>query len=79
MTYIDVSYYVFSYQVLDLLLVKQEIDLDKEVIIYLDSDYAMSKLYELLFDSKNKVGTKVKNNISLMGNYPELMKKTFLS
>ena len=79
LTYIDVSYYVFSYQVLDLLLVKQEIDLDKEVIIYLDSDYAMSKLYELLFDSKNKVGTKVKNNISLMGNYPELMKKTFLS
>ena len=61
-------------------LIKQELDLKKEVVIYIGNDYEMSLVYDLLFGSKkDKLANDIKDKISLMGNYPDLLQKTFLN
>ncbi len=79
LNYIDVEYYVFAYEMINLILIKQEIDLKKEVFLYLGSAYEISSIYDYLRGSKaTDLAKKLYNELNLMGDYPELMKKTFL-
>ena len=79
LNYIDVEYYVFAYEMINLILIKQEIDLKKEVFLYLGSAYEISSIYDYLRGSKaTDLAKKLYNELNLMGDYPEIMKKTFL-
>ena len=80
LNYIDVNYYVFTVEMLNFPLIKQELDLKKKVVIYIGNDYEMSLVYDLLLGSKkDKLANYIKDKISLMGNYPDLLQKTFLN
>ena len=79
LNYIDVEYYVFAYEMINLILIKQEIDLKKDVYLYLGSAYEISSIYDYLRGNKaTDLAKKLYNELNLMGDYPELMKKTFL-
>ena len=79
LNYIDVEYYVFAYEMINLILIKQEIDLKKEVFLYLGSAYEISSIYDYLRgDKATDLAKELYNELNLMGDYPELMKKTFL-
>ncbi len=79
LNYIDVEYYVFAYEMINLILIKQEVNLNKEVFLYLGSAYEMSSIFDYLRGSKaTDLAKELYNKLNLIGDYPDIMKKTFL-
>ncbi len=79
LNYIDVDYYIFTVDTLNIPLMKQQIDLGKDVLIYLQDDYGLSLVYDVFFgDKKTSVTSDMAKKIYLIGNYPEVFKKMFL-
>lgn len=79
LNYIDVDYYVFIYEMINLILIKQEIDLKKEVYLYLGTAYEMSSVFDYLRGSKaTELAKELYDKLNLIGDYPDIMKKTFL-
>lgn len=79
LNYIDVDYYVFTVEMLNFPLMKQQLDNSKEIMVYMGTDYEISYLYDIFKGNKRTDLTKeIANNIYLIGNYPEVLNKTFL-
>ena len=79
LNYIDVKYFVFSYEMINLTLIKQELDLGKEIFLYVGSTYEMSSIYDYLRgDKKTKLADEIYDKLFIMGDYPQILKKTFL-
>ncbi len=79
LNYIDTDYYVFAYEMINLILIKQEIDLKKDVYLYLGSAYEMSSIFDYLRgDKATPLAKELYNKLNLIGDYPDIMKKTFL-
>lgn len=80
LNYIDVDYYVFTTDMLNLPLIKQQIDLNKEVMIYIENEYDVSYLYDLFKGKeKNDLSIFISNHINLIGKYPAILNKIFLT
>lgn len=78
LNYIDVDYYIFTVDMLNLPLIKQQIGLGKDVIIYIQNDFELSFIYDMFLGAKKTDLTKeIYKDVHLMGNYPEVLKKTF--
>lgn len=79
LNYIDVDYYLFTVDMLNFPLMKQQLDNNKEIIVYVGTEYELSYLFDI---SKGKKKTKLTDevfkNTYLMGDYPEILKTTFL-
>ncbi len=79
LNYIDTDYYVFAYEMINLILIKQELDLKKEVYLYLGSAYEMSSIFDYLRgDKATPLARELYDKLNLIGDYPDTMKKTFL-
>ena len=79
LNYIDTDYYVFAYEMINLILIKQEIDLKKDVYLYLGSAYEMSSIFDYLRgDKATPLARELYDKLNLIGDYPDIMKKTFL-
>lgn len=79
LNYIDVNYFVFSYEMINLTLIKQELDLGKEIFLFIGTAYEMSSVYDYLRGAKKtKLADLVYDKLFIMGDYPEILKKTFL-
>lgn len=79
LNYIDVDYYVFLVDMLNFSLIKQEIDMGKEVVIYIGTDYELSYIYDIFKgDKKTNLTEEIFENIYIIGDYPEILKTTFL-
>lgn len=79
LTYIDVDYYVFTVDMLNFPLLKQQLENNKEIMIYISSDYELSYMYDILKGVKKTDLTKeIGKELYLIGDYPELLNKTFL-
>lgn len=80
LNYIDVDYYVFTPEMLNFPLMKQQLDNSKEIMVYIGTDYEISYLYDIFKGNKITDLTKeIAGSIYLIGNYPEVLNKTFLS
>lgn len=80
LNYIDVDYYVFTVDMLNFPLIKQELDNNKEVMVYVGTDYELSYLYDIFKgDKKTDLTKEIFKSIYIMGDYPEILKETFLS
>ena len=80
LNYIDVDYYVFTPEMLNFPLMKQQLDNSKEIMVYIGTDYEISNLYDIFKGNKITDLTKeIAGSIYLIGNYPEVLNKTFLS
>lgn len=79
LNYIDVDYYLFTVDMLNFPLMKQQLDNNKEVIIYIGTEYELSYVYDISRGNKmTKLTDEVFKNTYLMGDYPEILKATFL-
>lgn len=79
LNYIDVDYYVFTVEMLNFPLMKQELDNNKEIMIYVGTDYELSYLYDISRgDKKTSLTEEIFKSAYIMGNYPEILKTTFL-
>ncbi len=79
LNYIDTDYYVFAYEMINLILIKQELDLKKDVYLYLGSAYEMSSIFDYLRgDKATPLARELYDKLNLIGDYPDIMKKTFL-
>ena len=80
LNYIDVDYYVFTVEMLNFPLMKQQINLKKKVMIYVQNDYELSIVYDLFIENKkSSVTEELSKEIYVIGNYPELLQKMFIS
>ena len=79
LNYIDVDYYVFTVEMLNFPLIKQELDMGKEVMIYVGTEYELSYLYDIFRgDKKTSLTEEVFKKVYILGDYPEILKQTFL-
>ncbi len=79
LSYIDVSYFVFSYEMINLVLIKQELEKKKKIFLYVGSAYEISSVFDYLKgDKMTDLAKEIYDLIYIMGDYPELLKKTFL-
>lgn len=79
LNYIDVDYYVFSVEMLNFPLIKQELDRGKEIIVYIGTQYELSYVYDIFKgEKKTDLSEKIFKRIYIMGDYPEILKETFL-
>ena len=79
LNYIDVDYYVFTVDMLNFPLIKQELDQNKEVMVYVGTDYELSYLYDIFKgDKKTDLTKEIFKSIYIMGDYPEILRETFL-
>ena len=79
LNYIDVSYFVFSYEMINLVLIKQELEKKKDIFLYVGSAYEISSVFDYLKgDKKTDLANSIYDKIYIMGDYPELLKKAFL-
>lgn len=78
LNYIDLDYYVFTVEMLNLPLIKQELEQNKMIIIYVGTEYELSYLYDIFKgDKKTYLTEEIFKNIYIMGDYPEILKEVF--
>ena len=79
LNYIDVDYYVFTVEMLNFPLIKQELDRKKEIMVYVGTEYELSYVYDVFKGEKRTSLTEeISKSIYIMGDYPEILKETFL-
>ncbi len=79
LNYIDVNYYIFPFELLDFTLMKQQLDNGKEVMLFVGTGYEMSYVYDyLLGDKKTDLTKAIYEKVMLIGDYPDILAKTFL-
>ena len=79
LNYIDVDYYLFTVEMLNFPLMKQQLDSNKDVIIYFGTEYELSYVYDISKgNNKTKLTEHVFKDVYIMGDYPEILKETFL-
>lgn len=78
LNFIDVNYYVFTMNVYDEAIIDQLLKKNKNILIYIHSDYYLSVVYQgFLKEQENKVITKLVDKIGIISNYPEIIYKLF--
>lgn len=78
LNYIDVDYYVFSVNMLNFPLLKEQVNLNKEIMVYIGNEYELSYLYDIFKgNKKTDLTTYIYEYIYLIGNYPEIVNETF--
>lgn len=78
LNFIDVDYYVFTMNVYDEAIIDQLLRKNKNILIYIHSDYYLSVVYQgFLKEQENKVITKLVDKIAIISNYPEIIYKLF--
>lgn len=79
LNYIDVDYYVFTVEMLNFPLMKQQLEASKEIMVYTGTEYELSYLYDIFRgDLRTPLTEEIFKSIYIMGDYPEILKETFL-
>lgn len=79
LNYIDVDYYVFPVEMLNFPLIKQELDQNKEIMVYIGTEYELSYVYDIFKgDKKTNLTEEIFKSVYIIGDYPEILRETFL-
>lgn len=77
-TYQDVDFYIFTTNMLDEKIIRQQLSLNREIMIYIlnaqDMDMVLDWIYS---DNFNKINEQIFNEIYFINNFPQLFLKLF--